>query len=94
MSVVAGTVVIEWPRAIVRISRSFTHIPKRTAFVPAFWASAWTIARSRSGSALGAGSDLACAIAVCSPMKQRERQTRSKSFVFIEYCWAEVSLLF
>jgi hypothetical protein len=37
MSVVAGTVVIESPRAVVKISRSSTQIPNTTAFVPAFF---------------------------------------------------------
>jgi len=45
MSVVAGTDVIESPSAIVRISRSSTHSPHRTAFAPIVRALLSTIAR-------------------------------------------------
>src|SRR5271170_6829000 len=55
MSVVAGTVVIGGPRAIVRIFVSSCQTPNSTARTPRFDASACTIPRSRSGSRLGAG---------------------------------------
>src|SRR5271154_1439373 len=55
MFVVAETVVIEGPRAIVRIFVSSCQTPNSTARAPRFAASACTIPRSRSGARLGAG---------------------------------------
>jgi hypothetical protein len=86
MSVVAGTVVIESPNAIVTISRSFTHIPKRTALLPSFWTSASTIALTRAGSAFGARSPDGT-FEDCSPIPpqtpQKEIPMTSQSLVFI-----------
>src|SRR4029077_4377520 len=84
MSVVAGTVVIELPRAIVTTLRSSTHIPNSTALVPAFLAPASTITRSRSGSALGAERRTVWPIAVWASRKHSEKPRRHKGLVFMD----------
>ena len=55
-------------------SQPSTQIPNSTALVLAFFAAAWTMARSRSGSAFAGGYGAGRAVAVCSPTQEREAE--------------------
>src|SRR6266446_725613 len=58
-------------------------MPSSTACVPAFWAPARTMARSRSGSELGGEAGTGWPIAVCPPRTHRKRPRTRRSLVFM-----------
>src|SRR5271154_3270045 len=81
MFVVAETVVIEGPRAIVRIFVSSCQTPNSTARTDCFDASACTIPRSLSASRLGAGDPSA---AVEAEATKDKKAMRGRRFAIME----------